>query len=308
MQNTLHPIFKLLYWLGLFFAGHVLAVLIWKISLPESYSAMTIIREGFNDMATYKNQLFSLQFITHLTTFLLVAIYFITFVERQNINTYLGLTVKPKPIFYVLTLGLLFSCQPLVMLLVEAFRQMPLPADWHTYIRTSNETAKATTEALLQFETPMQFVMGFLMVGVFAGVGEEITFRGIIQKIFGEWLKNPHWAIFFSALLFAIMHGVSYNFLGIWFIGMLLGYIYHFTGNLTFNILFHFLNNAIQVVSLYLFQLGVIEEDYSAKEYFSIPLSLLALALSGFILYLFYKHKNPKFDQYQFISFKNNSN
>lgn len=306
MQKETHPFLRILIWLGLFFMSHVLAIIIWSFSLPDTAKAIQIITEGFNDLETYKDQLFSLQFITHLTTFLLVAIYYITYIEKKNLNTYLGFNVKIKPVYFLLTVGLLFSCQPIVMLLIEGFKNFPLPASWHSYILLSHETAEYTTKTLLQFESPFQFFLGFLMVGIFAGFGEEITFRGIIQKLFHDWFKNIHTAIIMSSLIFSLLHGITYNLLGIWFIGALLGYIYYFTGNLWFSILFHFLNNTIQIVSLYLFQLGILKEDYSSVVYYSIPLSIISLISTTGIIFLFKKFKNPNFSQYQFITFKNN--
>ena len=308
MQKEIHPFLKLLIWLGIFFTSHLLAIIIWSVSLPDSNLAIKIMSEGFADIATYKNELFSLQFITHLITFLLVSVYFITYVEKKNINTYLGFNVPIKPIFIALTFIMLFSCQPIIMLLVEGFKKLPLPLHWHAYILASHDTAEATTKTLLHFDSHLQFFLGFLMVGIFAGIGEEITFRGIIQQNCKAWFKNIHLAILVSSLLFSLLHGISYNFFGIWFIGAILGYIYHFTGNLWLSILFHFLNNTIQLVSLYLFQLKLIDEDYSSKEYFSIPLSIAAIVLTALVFYLFKKYRTPSFDDYQFISLNNNTN
>lgn len=300
MNLEQHPFYKLITWFGIFLLSHVVAVLIWSFSIGDTAIAMNILQEGFKDVASYKNQLFNLQFITHLTTFLLVAIFFITYIEKENIHAYLGFPLAIKPLYVAITLLLLFGCQPIIMLLVEIFKNAPLPEQWLSAMQQSQAATDNTTKILLTFDSPFQFFLGLLMVGVFAGFGEEFTFRGIIQKLFFSWFNNIHFAIIVSAFIFAIFHGVNFNLLGIWFIGILLGYVYYYTGNLWLCILFHFLNNSIQVASLYLFQLGIIKEDYSSKTYSSIWLYIIGFIVTGCILYLFKKYRNALIENHPF--------
>lgn len=91
---------------------------------------------------------------------------------------------------------------------------------------------------------------------LFVGLGEELLFRGLIQrqlsKIFG-W----KWALFGQAFIFMVMHLTwrSLPELGFTFVvGFLLGYIYYRTGSLMWPIILHGAGNTVLVAVMpYLF-------------------------------------------------------
>lgn len=71
---------------------------------------------------------------------------------------------------------------------------------------------------------------------------EEIVFRGIILTKIKE-KQNKYLAIIVSSLLFAIYHADPTHSIITFFAGLIYGYIYTKTGNLSIIILIHFLNN-----------------------------------------------------------------
>jgi membrane protease YdiL (CAAX protease family) len=106
------------------------------------------------------------------------------------------------------------------------------------------------------------------MVGafVFAPVGEEIFFRGIIQTGMHR-LWPPRWgsmrhrwiAIYLSALLFGAMHFSVYHHIpALIILGIILGYTYERTGSLLVPILLHMLFNG---KTLLWFQLGAWSQE-----------------------------------------------
>jgi membrane protease YdiL (CAAX protease family) len=102
------------------------------------------------------------------------------------------------------------------------------------------------------------------MIGafIFAPVGEEIFFRGIIQTgLHRLWL--PRWgsmrhrwiAIVLTALLFGLMHFSVYHHIpALIALGIILGYVYERTGSLLVPIMLHMLFNG---KTLLWFQLGL---------------------------------------------------
>jgi uncharacterized protein len=83
----------------------------------------------------------------------------------------------------------------------------------------------------------------------FVGLGEELLFRGIIQRELTEAV-GWKWALFLASLLFSIMHltwrsapELAFTFLA----GAFFGYLYRRTGNLAACTFFHAVNNVMLV-------------------------------------------------------------
>ncbi len=99
-------------------------------------------------------------------------------------------------------------------------------------------------------EESMEALMGgngwlmFLSVAICAPFFEELFVRGILLR--GLLTKmRPGWAIFWSALMFAVMHANLVQGFSALVLGMLLGYTYYRTGCLWLTMLMHFANNAL---------------------------------------------------------------
>jgi len=85
-------------------------------------------------------------------------------------------------------------------------------------------------------------------ISLLAGVGEEMIFRGVIQG----WLAKdtPIWsAILASSISFGFMHSLTpAYFLLATVMGVYLGWLYHWTGNLLAPMMVHFLYDAIALI------------------------------------------------------------
>lgn len=76
---------------------------------------------------------------------------------------------------------------------------------------------------------------------------EELFFRGIVQRFMHSWTHHAFYSILFTAIFFASVHSSIINFLPIVMAGILLGYIFHLSGNLWMSVIVHFIYNAAQV-------------------------------------------------------------
>ncbi len=94
----------------------------------------------------------------------------------------------------------------------------------------------------------------FATVAISAPLLEEILFRGIILDGF---LKNyaPTKAIFWSAVIFGLIHLNPYQFIAATLIGILMGWIYWRTRSLWLCILIHFINNSLGFFMNWIFEL-----------------------------------------------------
>ena len=76
-------------------------------------------------------------------------------------------------------------------------------------------------------------------------------FRGYLQQKICHWLDKPHFAIIITAILFSAIHMQFQGFLPRFVLGIVLGYLFYWSGSLWLPIIAHFLNNAIAVTFAY---------------------------------------------------------
>ncbi len=128
------------------------------------------------------------------------------------------------------------------------------------YMKALEETAKAATEKMLDVDTVGGMLLNLLIIALIPAVGEELTFRGVLQQSLTRRM-NPHVAIFLSAAIFSFIHFQFYGFLPRLFLGLLLGYMFYVSGSLWTSIVMHFVNNGSVVVLYYLNARGIIDID-----------------------------------------------
>ncbi|MCE2779172.1 MAG: CPBP family intramembrane metalloprotease [Algoriphagus sp.] len=156
------------------------------------------------------------------------------------------------------------------------------------------------TQFLTDFQSIPELLTGILVIGVFAGVGEELFFRGLIQPKMQGYFRSPHWGIWVTAFIFSAIHAQFFGFLPRVFLGALFGYLYHYTGSLFYPILGHILNNALTLLLVYSANQGFIDLDVQATDTVSYP-----GAIVGFLVlilgFLYFKKvnrgKDEKLDQ-----------
>lgn len=115
-----------------------------------------------------------------------------------------------------------------------------------------NDSTEAL-KALLRMETPLELLANLTLLAVLPALGEELVFRGILQRQLMRRIANPWVVILLSGAIFSFIHFQFEGFLPRWLLGVLLGWLYWRTGNFWVPVLAHFANNALQVVGQYLY-------------------------------------------------------
>jgi membrane protease YdiL (CAAX protease family) len=92
-----------------------------------------------------------------------------------------------------------------------------------------------------------------------ACIGEELVFRGMIQRELWRGTLNIHIAIWVSAAIFSAIHMQFYGFVPRLLLGALFGYLYYWSDNLLIPIFSHFFNNAFAVIMVHLYNLNLTE-------------------------------------------------
>ena len=184
---------------------------------------------------------------------------------------------------------------PLINFVGEINSQMKLPEslsgveDW---MRTMEESAKVLTEKFMKVEGISGLLFNVFMIAILPALGEELMFRGVIQRIFTTMTKNYHWGIWIAAIIFSAFHMQFYGFLPRLLLGAMFGYLLVWTGTMWAPILAHFVNNTMGVVGYYMIDKGVISKDVeqwgTGTEQF--PLVLFSMVSAGILLFMIYRN------------------
>lgn len=185
---------------------------------------------------------------------------------------------------------------PLMSVLVEWNAKAHFPAflhDFEVWARASEDKNSGVIKFLTKFTTPARFLAGLFVVAVTPAIAEELFFRGVVQRNLVQWF-SPHAGIWLAAAVFSAIHMQFFGFFPRFLLGLVLGYLYQWSGNILVSMTAHFTQNAFQLVLLYLQQRHVITLDLdSDKSTASWPLALLSAALSLGLLYYLHQRLRP---------------
>lgn len=165
---------------------------------------------------------------------------------------------KPKLDLLFLVFLLMFFATPMMSYINELNQKMILPdflKGVEAWMRKMEDEGAKTTAALLKMKNVGEFLVTLCIVAIVPAICEEFLFRGALQRIFMRMFKNPHLAIWVSAIIFSTIHFQFYGFFPRLFLGAAFGYVYWWTGSLWYTVFAHFLNNGFAVAISYYFQL-----------------------------------------------------
>lgn len=162
----------------------------------------------------------------------------------------------------------------------------PISPAFHEWASAKEEELRQLTEQLTRFESVGGLLAGLLVIAVLPALGEELVFRGIIQRRLYTLVGNPHAAIWIAALAFSAIHIQFFGFFPRLLLGALFGYLYYWSGNLWYPVFAHFVNNGFTLLMLYLHQQGNVEMDIESIE--TVPWSLALAALIGCAALLYF--------------------
>ncbi len=164
----------------------------------------------------------------------------------------------------ILIAVLVFIALPLENYLGSLNHAIPFPealSGLKESLLAMEKTAEETTMAFLRMDGPGDLMLSLFIMALLPAVGEELLFRGVIQKIFHEQTGRHHVAIWITAAIFSAIHMQFFGFLPRLVMGAALGYLFYWSGSLLYPMLAHFLNNAIAVSLAYYIGIDEIPEN-----------------------------------------------
>jgi membrane protease YdiL (CAAX protease family) len=219
-----------------------------------------------------------------------IVYYFITRKEHQMRD--LGLRrLNPPRGLILIGVALMFVSIPFSTRLTTWNESMNLGdafAALENYLKMLEDTAQAAIDKMVNVDTIGGLLFNLLIIALIPAVGEELTFRGVLQQSLTRKM-NPHIAIFLSAAIFSFIHFQFYGFLPRMFLGLLMGYMFYITNSLWTSILMHFVNNGSAVVLYYLANKGVIEDAEHFGETDNVFIILASVLITALLVFLSWK-------------------
>jgi uncharacterized protein len=210
---------------------------------------------------------------------------------------YLAINRYPKAKSALLATLIVLSASPLINVLGVWNAAMKFPsflAGIEEWMKQSEETAAQLTDLFVNVQTTKGLLYNIFLIAVIPAIGEELLFRGVIQRVFTDWTRNKHMGIWISAILFSALHMQFYGFIPRAVLGGMFGYLLVFSGNLWLPVIAHFVNNAAAVIAYYLYgkgKLGIDPDQLGVESAYGIAAIFSAMVV--IVLFLLYQ-RNEK--------------
>ena len=245
MENS-HVIAKIMVWLGLIFVMFSLTVLV-----------IALVTQGnpLSDINTLK----WIQLLQTISLFLLPSL-ILAYLCSQTPCKWLQLDKKVDWTVLLWAIGIMLVALPAINLTSHWNQQMVLP-DWlsgvEEWMKNKEAEAEWLTKQFMSVTTVSGLLVNLFLMAVLPALSEEITFRGVLQRLLNPKLStlnsqlstlNSHLAIWLTAIIFSAIHMQFYGFVPRMLMGALFGYMLVWTGSLWVPMLMHFVNNGMAVL------------------------------------------------------------
>ncbi len=163
----------------------------------------------------------------------------------------LALDVKPYAFPTLMGIGALLCSVPVMNMVVEWNQNLHLPesmASVEDYMRQLEESNTAMIDMLMKGASVGSLLVSVLIVGVLAGLSEELFFRGALLRIIQATKINMHLAIWLVAVIFSLLHFQMFGFVPRMLLGAYFGYLVWWTRSLWIPIIIHVFNNSLVVI------------------------------------------------------------
>jgi len=214
-------------------------------------------------------------------------------IAEKRQHTYLDFKAQVNPSLWFMVVAIMFFSAPIFEQAIKLNEQMRLPealSGLENWMKAKEAEQQRLTDLLLSDTTYVGLLTSLIVVAVIAAIGEEFLFRGCVQGILTRWFKNPHMAIWITAVIFSAIHLQFYGFLPRMLLGALFGYLLFWGKSIWLPVLAHFINNATATVSaFYLKRQGKSLDELDFSQQIPDYLYFISFVLAVILLYQYYK-------------------
>lgn len=168
-------------------------------------------------------------------------------ISKQPPFIFLGLDRVPSPRLLLISMLIVFFSLPFIAYTIELNQKIPMPDD----VANLEQKINTATNAMLTMKGPADLIFNLLMFAFLPALGEELCFRGGLQRLLARATKNGHIAILITAFIFSFVHFEFSGFIPRMILAIMFGYMYYWSRNLWLTIFAHFIFNAPQIVAQY---------------------------------------------------------
>ena len=222
-------------------------------------------------------------FLQFAGLFLIPSLLFARISDKQT-GAYLGLRRPWTGLYWVLGITALLASIPFVEWTGLLNRWMVEHSNARHSVNEMEQSANRAIMMLLANRSVGNLLLNIVFIALFAGIGEELFFRGILQRLIIRGTRSPWSGILISAFLFSFFHFQFLGFLPRFFLGVILGALYWYSGSLWTAMLAHFLYDALFIVVAYFYP-ATASSDASIFEGTKALLPM-ALASGGLVIFL----------------------
>lgn len=235
--------------------------------------------------------------IQFLGLFLIPSLLFAYFSDPKPLD-YLGLKQPQKSIYWLFAIVAMFVAIPVVEYIGVLNQKMNFGADTQKWMKGMEEEAAKQIQFMLSKHTIRELITNLVFISLFAGIGEEIFFRGILQRMFIRAFKNPWMGIVLTAAIFSAFHFQFFGFFPRLALGIVLGAIYWYSGSLWAAILAHFVYDGFIIVLVYFNPSMIKDPDQSILNPNNLlPMGVISLALTILLLWQMKKNSSASYAQ-----------
>ncbi|MEJ2003494.1 MAG: CPBP family intramembrane metalloprotease [Cyclobacteriaceae bacterium] len=280
---------------GFIFLGPLIGSVVAFPFLENGLADLMELSENPTAKESFKVPLYILQGVTTLVGLIAIPWLFLTI--RKDHPSESLFANKPQLIAYLMTAVAVITFMGFNSFFIEWNANVEFPQAleaFEKWAREYEDTLARATEFLTTFDTTGQFILALIDIAILPAIGEEIVFRGILQRKLTESGMNHHLAIWIAAILFSGIHFQFFGFIPRMLLGALFGYLYFWSNDIRIPMLAHFINNGFLVVALYINQLGISDYDLEGEEPPSLVAAIIFTIITAVLLILLYRHFKTK--------------
>lgn len=198
-----------------------------------------------------------------------------------------------NPTTLLIALSALVVATPAMNLIIDLNQTLSLPesmSGFEKLLREMEDRANDSISLLQGSHTVGNLCMNILIIGILAGFGEELFFRGTFMRLLTTGRINVHIAVWSVAIAFSALHLQFYGFIPRTLLGAYFGYLLVWSRCLWIPIIIHASNNILYILWQWIFVAdgngnNPVDEIGTNGDYVCAALSSLAVTALIILLY-----------------------
>lgn len=163
---------------------------------------------------------------------------------------------SPQSTLLILAIITTLASIPFVNYITSLNEMMHLPAflsGVEEWMREMEDKNTSLTFKMLSDHSFAAILLDVLVLAIIPAIGEELLFRGVIQRGLEKKLNNSHIAIWITAFLFSAIHLQFFGFFPRLIMGAIFGYMLYLGKSIWLPICCHFTNNILVIITSHLY-------------------------------------------------------